>query len=326
MNAETKKTETISLNLFVVKIINKRKNAGPKDPLEFIDQQMPRVAHLREYLGDGLAYTTFVETKLKNHDYIGVLRCIWSESDLNRRKNWLEAKAHQGHPLLMIEYGKIIAYQTSIEEGLKWFYLGLFRAQQDAACCDCALFNIVNQLIEREIPITEHEIPKQWLEIPIDQWLQRARNYHKKRQTIAQFAEKAKQQALIELKNWKQFPSPQWITYSAPQVEPGKAVRLKPETEWQKIRDQVIQENLKPVNKEKRNLMSKQGYFRPLIVAVGVGLSLAGFGLSLYFFRRYFANPPTMTPAEQEQLRQWIKSQINELQARIGTTHGRSTR
>ncbi len=273
-----------------------------RDVINYIDEFSPfldpdRTNKVIVKLGDGLADTRLVEAKLKNHDYVSVLKCIWSEPDFNRRKQWLEAKVREGHPLLMIEYGKIIAYQTSIEEGAKWFYLGLFRAQQDAACCDCASFDIVNKLVEGEF------FPKQWREVALDQWnkigndqFKKAANSNKEGLTATQCAEKAKQQALVELKNWKQFPSPQWIIYSSPPQWPGKpVVRLKAETEWPKIREQVIQElEQKLINEKKQKINDKkhtigtQASLKFLYCAVCLGL---GISISLYFLKRYFAKP-----------------------------------
>ncbi len=269
-------------------------SAAEKNVIEYINNQKYTLSHVRstnceKTLGDGLADTNLVEQKLNEQDYVGVLLSIWSEQDFNRRKQWLETRANEGHPLLMIEYGKVLAQQGSIEEGLKWFYLGLFRAQQDAYCCECAPFDMTDQLLEREA------YPKQWFDI-MDDLLKRKTMY-----PLSQ--KKMKQAALAVLKAWKSFPSPQWMAHCVPEAKRGEPVGLKPQEDWPKMRQLVIQEqeqkikNLvrqeqaqKLIHEEQQELNNKQIFgfrtrLRPLHMLIGLGVC----GISLYLLKKCFA-------------------------------------
>jgi hypothetical protein len=178
----------------------------------------------------------------------------------------------------MIEYGKLIALE-SIEEGLKWFYLGFFRAQQDAYCCESELFDMDNQFLENGY------FPKQWLEIGQE-------FVNKGIKTIdPRSQKKAKQEALAALKDWRWFPSPQWMAYCAPAAKRGKPVRLKPQTEWPKMHALVIREQEQKLKNEEQQKLNNRRIFgflprlRPLHMLIGLGVC----GISLYLLKKCFA-------------------------------------
>ncbi len=266
----------------MINITDKYKDFVIRDTINYVNhtaasENYTRTNNRIDAIGNGLREINSVEEKLKRADYVSVLTDIWSESDFNRRKNWLEAKAHEGHPLLMIEYGKMLAF-NSIEEGLKWCYLGAFRAQQDAYCCDCEQFSILGRLIVQDVPIQLFEISERLSVLNV--------------KITSAVAMTAKSQAIDNLKKWENYPSPEWITYSAPNAQPG-SVKLKAASEWQKMREQVIKELEQKLMEEKQKLNIKHtigslASLKPLCYAVCLGL---GVSISLYFLKRYFSKP-----------------------------------
>jgi hypothetical protein len=76
---------------------------------------------------------------LNEQNYIEVLNSLWTEPKGTKRLDWLEKKANEGHPILMLELGVEYYNQnpnlnTYIVKTMPWFMAGVRRTLIDAAC------------------------------------------------------------------------------------------------------------------------------------------------------------------------------------------------
>lgn len=88
---------------------------------------------------NGLSDTKKLDELLKNQNYIEVLNYLWSEPDHNKRLQWLESKANEGHPILMFELGEEYYIhnpnvQTFVLQTMPWLMAGTRRTLIDASC------------------------------------------------------------------------------------------------------------------------------------------------------------------------------------------------
>lgn len=91
--------------------------------------------------GKGLSNMKEVDQMLKDNDYIGVLKSVWSEKDTKKKMAFLQAQANAGHPLFMLELGIENLKQTPtlenfISNAQPWLVSGIVRTQQDLECID----------------------------------------------------------------------------------------------------------------------------------------------------------------------------------------------
>ncbi len=242
-------------------IMTQQNNASvpTKDVLTFIEQNLPPVGlAMADPYQSGITIYSIerVAEKLKQQDYSSVLEHVWAELDVKSKKDWLIQKATEGHPLLMIELGKLLAAQDSLEEGLTWLYVGLFRAQQDAYCCQCPTFE-------------GDYIPSKFLKLYLEHF--KSKTTGAKKSLV-----RAKKKALEMLKNWKNFPPPQWIAFCAPGLPANASVLLRPESEWAKRRAEVIAYWERKIGKS---------YVNPLYIGLGAaGIFIVGYLVKSYYF------------------------------------------
>ncbi|MFA6914918.1 MAG: hypothetical protein WC222_00840 [Parachlamydiales bacterium] len=88
---------------------------------------------------NGLKDTAKIDQLLKQQNYIEVLNHLWTEPDANKRRQWLEARVNQGHPILMFELGEEYyaqnpTIQTFVLKTMPWLMSGTRRTLIDAAC------------------------------------------------------------------------------------------------------------------------------------------------------------------------------------------------
>ncbi len=186
-----------------------------KDVIAFVAHAQGELQIEGAGLNDSVRST--VNAKLKEQDYITVLRHIWTEPDYNERKDWLTEKVKEGHPILMFELAKVLVKENAIEEGLIWLNMGLMRATQDAYCCD-------------DISIQNRNVPTML-----------AQAYARFFSSYSGMMKATAKEALKRLgEHQQQYPSPQWVGYHGLSAFSGN-VLLVSESEWPKIRSDVLQ-------------------------------------------------------------------------------------
>lgn len=95
-------------------------------------------AMIRENKDVGLSDPA-LEDNLKTGNYRAVLVALWSERDRTRRLNWLESKADELHPVLMLElaiakFGASPTIETINSFSIPLMKAAYFRIIQDAQC------------------------------------------------------------------------------------------------------------------------------------------------------------------------------------------------
>lgn len=92
----------------------------------------------REYQG----LKNFKDEFLKQSDYVSIMKCLWTEDDLDAKIKWLLGYAERGHPLLMLELSRALAQRgeksgyskKTAHECMKWYVLGLHCTLLDISC------------------------------------------------------------------------------------------------------------------------------------------------------------------------------------------------
>ncbi len=175
-----------------------------------------------------------VNDKVKEQDYITVLKHIWSEHNCTRKKAWLSEKVKEGHPILMLELAKVLVREKSIEEGLNWYYMGLIRSCQDAFCCDD------RSLHSDKIPGT----------------LAQAYSCFFDSHTKGIEDPLAIEKALENLLKDQQYPSPQWVGYHGTKALSDN-IKLLPENNFPQKRQEVLGSYCNLMTKKTGAYMSK---------------------------------------------------------------------
>ncbi len=88
------------------------------------------------FLGD-------LSTLICKQNYVEVLKCVWTEEDLDRAIDFLEVYAKEKRPILMLELSRTICRKMVLQgqfsaenykEAWKWFVLGLIHTKLDLMC------------------------------------------------------------------------------------------------------------------------------------------------------------------------------------------------
>jgi hypothetical protein len=183
---------------------------------------------------EGLKNEKKLDDLLKKQAYVEILMYLWGEKDHSKRIAWLTTQAEKGHVICMLELSKeLAALGTKKEESFIWFKVAMIRMSQDVLCCsDCSVaaayevfYSYYEQYWQKNDLITPDSTTPAL-------------------KMIAEFIIQAHPKIEEKIKNWKHFPSPEWVSYHGitaflPEAT-IKQPNLKPQSEWKKLRQQAV--------------------------------------------------------------------------------------
>ena len=169
--------------------------------------------------------STYSETQLSDlidkQNYIEILKCLWTEKNLDKKIAWLRPLAELGHALLCLELSSVLIEKSQlktledVKESTEFFIKGLIHIDLDASCSDDssvkAAIGFLLQTYQSHIKPTFDE------------------------KELQDFTSKIKKQALLNFKYTTNLPSPKWVTYHGLDIFMGRN-SLTPEASWEKKR------------------------------------------------------------------------------------------
>lgn len=187
----------------------------------------------------GKGYRGIQEEKLaillEKQDYVGILKHIWAEKDLNKAIAWLKPRAEEGHVILMFELartlGRLATSQKEhtperLKEILFWFFRGLHCTRLDIACnTDPSTSAAVDML---RFAYGQFDFPPAMIE-----------------------ALDRKQIMKEAIESWapsENNPSPQWVVFHGIRMMLG-TIQLKPADEWLSLRQGAQEKQLEQISR-----------------------------------------------------------------------------
>ncbi len=169
-------------------------------------------------------------------DYVEILKCIWTEKNIDQRIQFLRPFAEQGHVIMMFELFRALGMEMllkkdfsedKIKEMMKWRILGQHCTIMDIACnndptCQAAR----SALIHYYTPI-----------------LKEFKDHKVQEKMNGCMTKEAMETIIREWSPLENHPSPKWIAYHGMGVLSG-TIDVKPETEWLACRQQAKEKTL----------------------------------------------------------------------------------
>ena len=173
---------------------------------------------------DGLKNEKKIEALLEAQNYIEVLKHVWTEKDTNKKYVWLKNKALDNHVILMFELSKLCAALRQDDTAIHWLLVAITRTGLDISHCSDPSLGDASAFLAMNYGTYMQHIP----------------NFASLGDTPLSDAVFLK--ILKEVKNFKKWPSPLWITYHGMRAFNPAAYgdALKPANERKLLHDKML--------------------------------------------------------------------------------------